>query len=214
MNTMYRRKKPNSKYTKQYKTMTYRTMSCILLFGIAVINIITCCILFVALMTSTSSVAKADDIINSASKIGIYTEWIENNSITTISRQKAHTIALNTILRADEIGVHPELLLAIMAVESGYKPNAKSNKGAVGLMQVRAIVHKEYCREQLVNNISYNIMCGSYILAKDLFKTKGNMHKALMAYNGSNSVSGLRYSGKVYLALGRIKQFVRNQQNG
>ena len=45
---------------------------------------------------------------------------------------------------AETHGVNPLLVQALIQVESNYKPRARSNKGAMGLMQLMPAVAREY----------------------------------------------------------------------
>ena len=82
---------------------------------------------------------------------------------------------------ANMYGVPPELLMRMMAKESSGKPNATSNKGAMGLLQLMPDTAKEvgvtdpYDPEQ-------NIMGGAKYLSK-LYKDFGNWKYATAAYN-------------------------------
>ncbi len=95
--------------------------------------------------------------------------------------------------------IHPELIRAIIHVESRGNPKAISRKGAYGLMQVRwSVWGKELKREgiaQTKNDLFHpekNIRAGKYILAKYIRK-HGNVEKALKAYSGGAK----RYAQKV-----------------
>ncbi|MEP6388563.1 MAG: transglycosylase SLT domain-containing protein [Halioglobus sp.] len=93
----------------------------------------------------------------------------------------------------------PELVLAVIEVESHFNRFAISRVGAQGMMQVMPFWKNEIGRsdDNLTDNLT-NFRYGCSILQFYLRREKGNLHKALAAYNGS---SGRRvYSDKVYRA--------------
>ena len=93
----------------------------------------------------------------------------------------------------------PELVLAVIEIESHFNRFAISRVGAQGMMQVMPFWKNEIGRsdDNLTDNLT-NFRYGCSILQFYLRREKGNLHKALAAYNGS---SGRRvYSDKVYRA--------------
>ena len=92
---------------------------------------------------------------------------------------------------SDAHGHDPFLLLAVIETESSYRPKVVSNKGAVGLMQIRPFVGRGLSSELLGDAIDdgalydpeINIQLGAYYLAKLLKKFDGNLGMALEAYN-------------------------------
>ena len=93
----------------------------------------------------------------------------------------------------------PELVLAVIEVESHFNRFAISRVGAQGMMQVMPFWKNEIGRsdDNLTDNLT-NFRYGCSILQFYLQREKGNLHRALAAYNGS---SGSRvYSDKVYRA--------------
>ena len=100
--------------------------------------------------------------------------------------QVRYTTLINTAAR--RYNLVPELIQAIITVESGYNPFAISDKGAMGLMQLMP----ETAREMNVASPfepEDNIMGGSRYLRKlhDLFA--GDLRLVLAAYNaGPNRV--------------------------
>lgn len=98
--------------------------------------------------------------------------------------------------------VDPTLILAIIKVESSFQANAKSKIGATGLMQVMPNVHKKkfeyYGGVSIAAHPIVNMRVGATILAEYIKHSKGNIRKALQAYNGDKK--GTKYSIKVLQA--------------
>jgi soluble lytic murein transglycosylase-like protein len=87
---------------------------------------------------------------------------------------------------ARRVGIPPELVLAVMDVESRFDRFAVSSAGAVGLMQVMPFWPRELgmTNDQLVR-IADNVRMGTTILGYYLRKERGNYQRALQRYNGS-----------------------------
>ncbi|HAS51109.1 MAG TPA: hypothetical protein DCS21_04985, partial [Gammaproteobacteria bacterium] len=106
-----------------------------------------------------------------------------------VSESKARHIVQEAIRNAERHRLDPELILALIAVESTFKERAVSRVGARGLMQVMAGAHTAKIREiggshQLFDPTK-NIHVGSRILVKYLNAHSGNLRRALLSYNGS-----------------------------
>ena len=96
--------------------------------------------------------------------------------------------------------LHPELVLAVIDVESNFNPYAISTAGAMGLMQVMPFWLKEIGRPgDNLFRIKTNLRMGCTILKYYLDKEKGNLTRALMRYNGS--LGSYRYTRKVFNSL-------------
>lgn len=80
----------------------------------------------------------------------------------------------------------PQLVLAVIDVESSFNPFAVSSAGAVGMMQVMPFWPRELgltTRDLL--DVEMNIRMGSSILAYYLERERGDYRRALARYNGS-----------------------------
>ncbi len=96
----------------------------------------------------------------------------------------------------------PELVLAVIEVESRFDRFAISSAGALGLMQVMPFWLKEIGRpDDNLFDIHTNLRMGCTILRYYMDKSKGNLTHALARYNGS--LYSHRYTSKVYRALDR-----------
>ena len=100
---------------------------------------------------------------------------------------------------ATRAGLSPELVLAVIEVESHFDRFAISRVGAQGMMQVMPFWKNEIGRPD--DNLTLqksNLEYGCRILQFYLDRKSGHLHEALAAYNGSG---GSRvYSDKVHRA--------------
>src|SRR5215211_7723337 len=86
---------------------------------------------------------------------------------------------------AEAHGVNPVLVQALIQVESNYQPRARSNKGAMGLMQLMPATAREY-RVRNAYDPAANIAAGVKKL-KGLIDTFKDTALALAAYNAGEA---------------------------
>ncbi len=85
-------------------------------------------------------------------------------------------------------GVDAELLKAIIAVESGFKADAVSPRGATGLMQITSATAQRYATPEELRRPGFlleprtNVLIGARMLA-DLMRRFGHLDAALAAWN-------------------------------
>lgn len=92
-------------------------------------------------------------------------------------------------------GIAPEIIASIINAESKFNPNAVSNVGAIGLMQVMPTTAQEMANklniaysDELLFDPHYNIYIGTAYI-KTLLDRFGNLDTAICAYNaGPNRV--------------------------
>ena len=130
--------------------------------------------------------------------------WLTDMSLRLKSRirDKHERIQLLNIVHAEanRAGLEPELVLAIIEVESSFNRWAISKVGARGLMQVMPFWVKELGNpSDNLFHLSTNIRLGCAVLRHYLDIEKGNLVKALARYNGSKGSD--RYPSKVLAAL-------------
>jgi soluble lytic murein transglycosylase-like protein len=120
-----------------------------------------------------------------------------------ISGKRARIILLkNVYLEAKRAGLAPELVLAVIEVESNFNRFAISQAGARGLMQIMPFWLKEIGRPgDNLFHIRTNLRYGCTILKYYLKREKGNYRRALARYNGS--LGKRRYPDKIVNALTR-----------
>jgi len=91
--------------------------------------------------------------------------------------------------------VRPELVRAVIVVESAFNPNAVSNRGAVGLMQLRPATARRYGVANAFDP-EQNIKAGVHYLRDLLTRYGNNLELTLAAYNaGEDAVE--RYGHNV-----------------
>ncbi len=101
---------------------------------------------------------------------------------------------------ATRAGLIPELVLAVIEVESNFNQFAISRAGAIGLMQVMPFWLKEIGHpEDNLFDARTNLRLGTTILKYYLDRENGNLPRALARYNGS--LGSYRYTNKVFEAL-------------
>ncbi|MFW6428913.1 MAG: transglycosylase SLT domain-containing protein [Desulfosalsimonas sp.] len=83
---------------------------------------------------------------------------------------------------SEKSGVRPELIKAVIRVESGFNQKAVSAKGARGLMQVMPVHAGTYDIEDSFDP-RQNIAAGAMHLGKLIKRYNGNLNLSLAAYN-------------------------------
>lgn len=116
-----------------------------------------------------------------------------------LPRNTIDDIAASVYRASARYNVPPEMILAVIRIESAFDVNAQSNKGAVGLMQLLPSTAQEIAQElridwpgeSILRDPSANIEMGTYYLTK-LIGQFNNLSVALAAYNhGPNRIAEL-----------------------
>jgi soluble lytic murein transglycosylase-like protein len=127
---------------------------------------------------------------------------------------------IDTLVRAafqtgKEVGLDPLLLLAVMAIESGFNPYAESGVGARGLMQVMPTVHSDkfeyYGGTKAALEPMPNLRVGALIL-KEYIGRSGSVAGGLRWYVGAANAAGGDggYGAKVMAERDRLKDVLRS----
>ncbi len=97
---------------------------------------------------------------------------------------------------ADAANVRPELVRAVIVVESGFNPRAISRRGAIGLMQLLPSTARRYGAFNAFDP-EQNILAGAHYLAALITRYGADrLELVLAAYNaGENAVD--RYGGRI-----------------
>lgn len=134
-------------------------------------------------LVSINNGAKDDQIINNTRDI------LQNTDFRSIFRHKKERLFHPIIIEeADRHEIDPALVKAIIMAESGYNPNAISEKGAKGLMQLMPSTAQALGVEDVFNP-QQNISGGVRYFKKLVNRFDGDIKLALAAYNaGSKKV--------------------------
>ena len=129
-------------------------------------------------------------------------EWIASHY--RIPSSNSDLFVTTAYKAAFDLGLDPHLILAVMAVESRFKPNARGAGGANGLMQVVTHIHtrrfQPYGGVKMAMDPVVNIKVGAQLL-KDLIKMKGSVVGGVRAYAGGNG----GYNSKVMVQYRKMK---------
>jgi len=120
---------------------------------------------------------------------------------STLPNEEKRLMILRKVhAEAARVDLDPELVLAVIQVESNFDRFAVSVVGARGLMQIMPFWMDEIGRpDDNLFDIATNLRYGCTILRHYLDKENGNLTRALARYNGS--LGSMRYPSLVYTAL-------------
>ena len=116
-------------------------------------------------------------------------------SLAWLAKQRNRRSSYDAIIDryADEYGVDPVLVRAVIQVESNFDPKCVSKKGARGLMQLIPETAKRYGVTKIFDP-EQNIRGGVHYLSDLMQMFNNDLQRALAAYNaGENAV--IRYAG-------------------
>jgi len=130
--------------------------------------------------------------------------WLTDMSSRLQARVKDPGERLNILKKvhyeARRARLDPQLVLALINVESNFDRFAISEAGAQGLMQIMPFWVDEIGKpDDNLFDIGTNLRFGCTILSLYLQREKGDMHRALARYNGS--VGEHWYPRRVFTAL-------------
>ncbi len=146
--------------------------------------------------------AKSSDVsgISRAFEKALNTQMVSESTSTATSYKDIFIEA------SKKFGVSYDLLTAMAQQESGFNKDAVSKTGAMGIMQIMPETAKALGLEHPYDAYE-NIMAGAKYISQKLKQYKGNLDKALAAYNAGSSVVE-RYGGVP--PYGETRSYVKN----
>jgi soluble lytic murein transglycosylase-like protein len=125
-----------------------------------------------------------------------------NPSLTEVESAR---IGRAVVRSSERFALDPELVTAVLLVESSARPWARSPKGAVGLMQVMPHMASGMRIAGNLTTIESNIEAGCWILA-------GNIRRlgeadGISAYFWGSDIRGIAYLDRVRAARAAVRRF-------
>jgi soluble lytic murein transglycosylase-like protein len=178
-------------------------------------------IILAAIFVSFAGAARAADAQSVAQASIVASEATSETSLPTlgditavlraqfrVAPTESLKIARAVLIEADRHAVSPVLLLAVMAVESGFDRNAVSVAGARGLMQILPAAHPQLIATATdLSDPAINVRIGSTILRRYLDESGGDLDTALLRYSGG----GRGYARRVALSMQRFDASLRRE---
>lgn len=157
----------------------------------------------VSLHAGAKHVSDALDTPANATILDAASESVANyiNRSYRVPLKEARKITSMAVETGETLDIDPLLILAVIATESSFNPNARSAAGAEGLMQVMTKIHADKFERFGGNEAAFdpqsNIVVGSEILSQLIHRT-GSVRTALKWYSGAANLSHDRgYSAQV-----------------
>ncbi len=121
--------------------------------------------------------------------------------------------ARDFVIYGEQARVNPKMLVAIAYAESEFNPRARSQAGAIGLMQI--LPERAWWREyeprcgrmtaRRLHDPEVNICFGAHIYGEFLSRHHGDRERALAAYNNGTGETS-RYPSRVYNSLASLRE--------
>ncbi len=128
-------------------------------------------------------------------------EW--NHRLSLAERER---IARAVMRWSGDYDLAPDLVLAVIYVESTARPEAKSPKGAMGLMQVMPHMRRQIGLAGNATTVESNIEAGCAILSDNIRRLGED--KGILAYFWGSKIRGDRYLRRVRHAQAEARRFL------
>lgn len=150
----------------------------------------------VVLVSNLANASLLDNFLQNSKSVSKYAKWIHTRH-KEIDYGRALALSEEVVIEASNMGIRPNILLALIETESSFRLRVVSNKGAIGLTQVIPKYHADIMRGKKLTSYRDSIAVGAQVLAQYIEKHNGNVRKALKDYYGSRRQNGENYASKV-----------------
>lgn len=120
-----------------------------------------------------------------------------------LSADEAERIGEAVVRHGARYRLDPELVLAVILVESGARPSVVSPEGALGLMQVMPAHFERLGLPGDGTHIERNVQAGCSILARNI--ARHGEERGILAYYWGDDIRGDAYLGKVRAAQAKVR---------
>jgi len=128
-----------------------------------------------------------------------------NPNLSGAERQRIGRAVLRS---SGDYGLDPQLVTAIILVESGARPWALSPKGAVGLMQVMPHMIGTLVLGGNLTTIESNVEAGCWILSDNIRRLGED--DGISAYFWGSDIRGVAYLDRVRAARATVRRLVQS----
>ena len=126
----------------------------------------------------------------------------------TLSPRELGRIGAAVIRYSGKYEVDPEIVTAVLLVESGARPWARSPKGAMGLMQVMPNMAGPLALGGNSTTIESNVEAGCLILSDNIRRL--GEEEGISAYFWGSDIRGVAYLQRIQAARERVRRFVNS----
>jgi len=125
-----------------------------------------------------------------------------------LSNAERRRIGRAVLRSSADHGLDPQLVTAIILVESGARPWALSSKGAIGLMQVMPHMTEARMLAGNLTTIESNVAAGCSILADNIRRLGED--DGISAYFWGSDIRGVAYLDRVRAARATVRRLVES----
>jgi soluble lytic murein transglycosylase-like protein len=126
----------------------------------------------------------------------------------SLSEPELQRIGTAVIRYSGKYDLDPDLVTAVLLVESSARPWARSPKGALGLMQVMPAMMRPMGIAGNLSTIETNIEAGCLILAGNIRRL--GEEDGISAYFWGSEIRGVSYLTRVQATRARVRQELRS----
>lgn len=130
-----------------------------------------------------------------------YEQQTQKQAQAALATADGAQIKSSVIKHSESYKVDPLLIYAVILTESGFRKNAVSSAGCIGLMQLAPSTFKARNVGTNIYDIDQNVHAGTKHLSGLIARYNGDIYRALAAYNmGGGNV----YKDKPIPAVGKL----------